>query len=122
MNTTVELLKLTPDEVTKLNKMSPLRIILAPSVDGSLNGYCENSFSMSWEKDRAYVYWSGTAYSNFGTVHQIDAIEDALAHHKSLEGSTIYDPLSDDCPVTINLKRWLNATSKYERRNAQFTI
>lgn len=98
----------------------PLRIVMKKDEDGNLLGYCENSFSMSFEKARVRIWWSGTAYSNFGSTHEIDGIGDAT--HNSKEGDLILDPLDKDCPVDIDWNSWLNATGKYDRRNARFKM
>lgn len=75
---------------------------------------------MSLSSTNVRIWWSGTAYSNFGTVHQINGIEDAA--NSAAEGDLVIDPLADDSPITINWEQWLSATTKYSRRNALFKI
>ena len=106
----------------RLIRNAPYRVILRRDKDGKITGLCENSFSMSWEPNRIYIYWSGKAYSNFGTTHQLEAISEAQANKdKYYQDAEIYDPFSDDCPIEIDWNRWLTATSKYDSRNAHFT-
>lgn len=102
----------------KLIRCAPYRIVLKKTEDGTYLGLCENSFSMSWEKDRVQIYWSGTGYSNLGTTHQLDAV--SWAAHNAKEGDLVLDPFSDDCPIEIDWTRWLKATNKYDSRNARF--
>lgn len=101
----------------QLTPMMPLRIILRKE-DNNLAGLCEDSFSMSTVRGKARIWWSGKAYSMLGE-HTIDGVKDA--EHNAKEGDIIYDPLSEECPVTIDWDKWLNATTKYEKRNASFT-
>ncbi|HET8688788.1 MAG TPA: hypothetical protein VFM18_19395 [Methanosarcina sp.] len=101
-----------------LAKYTPMRIILKKDDEGNYQGYCEESFSMGWYKDRVQIHWSGKAYSNFGTTHDLDATKVTTPS----EGCEILDPLADDCPIEIDWGRWLTATSKFERRNAKFKL
>lgn len=111
----------------ELIKYMPIRCLFKKE-DGQLYGLCENSFSMSWEKDRALIMWSGKAYSNLGTTHQLTAIDDAEYQRKSYATKDpdgeyiIIDPLSEDSPIDIDWERWLAATSKYDSRNARFKL
>jgi len=103
----------------RLAELAPLRIIVKKDEDGKYLGYCENSFSMSWETNRVNVCWSGVAYSNLGTTHTLDATNTKGPAGVNCE---ILDPLSEDCPIRIDWERWLNATGKYDQRNASFKV
>jgi hypothetical protein len=102
-----------------ISRLAPLRIILKKDDDGNYLGYCENSFSMSWEKDRIQIHWSGTAYSNLGTTHTLDATE--ITGPEGVDCECL-DPLSDSCPIEIDWESWANAKTKYDKRNARFKI
>ncbi len=112
---TFELLK-TPQALVRY---LPIRIVLRRQEDGKLQGLVENSFSMDMSDTHASIFWSGKAYSMLGE-HQLDGIKNA--EHNAKSGDLILDPLSEDCPVTINWDKWLTATTKYDKRNAPFTI
>jgi hypothetical protein len=99
-----------------LSRFLPMRIILKKTDEG-YEGYCEDSFSMSFYKQRVRIWWSGTAYSMLGE-HTLDGIKDATHHLK--DGEMMFDPLSDDCPVEIDWERWRNAERKFDSRNAHF--
>jgi len=96
----------------------PLRIVLKRTPEGIL-GLTEESFSMGWEKDRVNIFWSGKAYSMLGE-HVLDAKEDAARN--SREGDEVWDPADENCPVSINWTKWINATNKYDKRNAPFEV
>lgn len=99
-----------------LSTAAPLRILMRKNENGILEGYVENSFTMSWEKDFVYVYWSD---SNRG----IDAIDAAQVDLKIAAGTDIFDPLSEECPVIIDWDSWCNRpTRKYLSRNAPFKL
>jgi hypothetical protein len=115
-----------PDEVTKalsveerLKPLLPLRVVVRRSEKG-VEGKTELSFSMDWNTARVLIFWSGTAYSILGS-QVINAVTDAEYHIKKGDGF-IFDPLAADCPIEVDIERWLNATSKYDRRNAHFTV
>jgi hypothetical protein len=101
-----------------LSRYLPIRIVLRKTDDG-LEGLCEDSFSMSFSKYNVRIWWSGKAYSILGE-HNINGIDDA--NHNAKPGDLILDPLSEDCPVTIDWRRWKDATTKYNKRNAMFTV
>jgi len=75
---------------------------------------------MSMEKTHVRIWWSGKAYSNLGTTHDLNGIKHATDQAK--EGDLVIDPLADDSPITINWERWLAATTKYSQRNAPFKM
>ena len=106
----------TPQELVRF---APMRIILRNGENGNLQGLCEDSFAMSMSDYNVRIWWSGKAYSMLGE-HLINGIEDA--EHNAKEGDIIVDPLSENCPVTINWDKWLTATIKYSKRNALFKI
>lgn len=101
----------------------PLRVIIRPTDAGQFVGLTEESFSMGWEPDRVRIWWSGNAYSNFGSHHVIDGVKDAEYNARS-PNATIYDPLSEDCPIDVDLEQWAQdftaGRSKYLARNAPF--
>lgn len=97
----------------------PIRIVLRKTEEGKLQGLCEDSFSMSMTDTHVSIFWSGKAYSMLGE-HQLDGIK--TAEHNAKEGDLILDPLAEDCPVEINWDKWLNATTKYGKRNAPFKL
>lgn len=100
-------------------KYFPIRVVLRKTNDGKLQGLCEDSFSMSCVDNRVRIWWSGKAYSMLGE-HILNGIADAT--HNMREGDILVDPLSEDCPITIDWERWTNATSKYDKRNAHFKL
>lgn len=104
-----------------INKFLPIRIILRFDENGNIEGLCEDSFSMSWMKDRVQVYWSGKAYSILGE-HQLDAVRDSAVNAKKFKAYA-FDPMDSMCPVKLDLARWLNgvySNNKYEARNSIF--
>jgi hypothetical protein len=106
----------TPAELVRF---LPIRVVLRKGEDGTLQGLCEDSFSMSMSQYNVRIWWSGKAYSMLGE-HHINGEEDAK--HNAKEGDLIIDPLSADCPVEINWDKWLTATTKYSQRNALFKL
>ncbi len=100
----------------RLINLLPLRIVLKRTPEG-IEGLTEESFSMGWEKNRVNIFWSGKAYSMLGE-HVLDAEKDATHHRKP--GEEVWDPTDENCPVSINWTRWINATNKYDKRNAPF--
>lgn len=102
-----------------LSRYLPLRIVLRAKDDGTLEGLCEDSFSMSMSDKFVRIWWSGKAYSILGE-HIINGIDDAK--HNMKDGDMIFDPLSDECPVEVDWKRWKEATTKYYKRNAPFKM
>lgn len=102
-----------------ISRLLPVRIIMREN-EGKLQGYVEHSFSMDWDDKRVLIYWSGKAYSMLGE-HNLDAIKWS-ADNNIAAGGTIYDPLVEDCPVEIDWDKWLNATNKFDKRNAPFKL
>ena len=102
----------------QLIRRAPYRVVLTKNPDGTHLGLCENSFSMSYEKNRVLIFWSGKAYSLLGE-HQLDAVAWAQHQVKS-ETDLVFDPFSDECPIEIDWDRWLTAKTKYDQRNARF--
>jgi len=113
VDTTVILLK------HDISRFLPVRIILRKN-EGKIEGYVEHSFSMDWSDKQVLIYWSGKAYSMLGE-HQLDAIKWSSDNNVAA-GGTIYDPLTEDCPVEIDWDRWLTATNKFDKRNADFKL
>jgi hypothetical protein len=101
-----------------LVRFLPIRIVLRKKED-KLQGLVEESFSMGMSDTHVSIFWSGKAYSMLGE-HNLDGIKNA--EHNAKDGDLILDPLAEDCPVTIDWDKWLNATSKYYQRNAPFKM
>ena len=118
MRTQAELISIlkTPAE---LLRYLPIRVVVRKGEDGVLKGLCEESFAMSLSTNEVRVWWSGKEYSMLGE-HTIDGVEGAT--HNAKEGDMVIDPLSEDSPIVIDWEKWLNATSKYSKRNAPFKI
>lgn len=124
----------THEEAVRLleeRKHLPLRILLRVTGD-DYEGEVEHSFSLSWDKRLVGIYWSGTAYDNtFGTTWELDAVKNAerncakrINPHNSI---AVYDPLSPDCPVAVDLVTWVNSffnpkANKFDKRNAPFRM
>ena len=102
-----------------LVRFLPIRIVLRKKEDGKLQGLVENSFSMDRSDTQVSIFWSGKAYSMLGE-HNLNGIKNA--EHNAKEGDLILDPLTEDCPVTVDWDKWLNATTKYYQRNAPFKM
>lgn len=102
-----------------ISRYLPIRVILAEK-EGKLQGYVEHSFSMDWSETQVLIYWSGKAYSMLGE-HKLDAIKWSSDNNVAA-GGTIYDPLTEDCPIEIDWARWLSATNKFDKRNAPFKL
>lgn len=102
-----------------LSRYLPLRVVLRKEDDGNLKGLCEESFSMSMSPAFVRIWWSGKAYSMLGE-HILSGIDDAK--HNAKSGDLVLDPLAEDCPIEIDWEKWLNATTKYGKRNAPFKI
>lgn len=109
----------------------PVFIVLARKPGANaFTGLIENSFSMDWSDDRVNMFWSGTAYSILGQ-HEIDGRENAdfncrkMAQNHPTWELQVYDAHADDCPVTIDWERWIDAmlvgqARKFDSRNAHF--
>lgn len=91
-------------------------------------GYVENSFDMGWEEDSVYVYWSGPYYWGNKAIGVWDGEKNAKDAAKEIAKANpdwtveVFDLNADNCPVEINLDRYLRATNKYEMRNAKFSM
>jgi len=103
----------------------PLRILLRITENGQYEGEVEHSFSLSWERDRVGIYWSGTAYNLLGTS-QLDAIKNAEGNAARKDNPSLIivcDPLSTECPVEVDIVTWVKAfmsprAKKFDKRNA----
>jgi hypothetical protein len=102
-----------------ITRFLPIRVILREH-EGKIEGYVEHSFSMDWSEKQVLIYWSGKAYSMLGE-HQLDAIQWSKDNNVAA-GGTIYDPLTEDCPIEIDWDKWLSATNKFDKRNAPFKL
>lgn len=102
-----------------LSHLLPIRVVVRITEDGKIEGLTENSFSMDWSPNRVNIFWSGKAYSILGE-HNLDANRDA--EHNAKEGDLVIDPLAEDSPIEVDWAAWRAATSKYDKRNAPFTM
>lgn len=99
-------------------------------------GYVENSFSMSVDEQHTNFFWSGTAYSNFGSKHELDGKVTCEEHLEALrrnhpetewEAWDVHDPV---LPVTLNYERMARGLepsktlsgvrNKWDGRNFEF--
>ena len=104
----------------EIAKLKPLAVVLRE--DGQ--GMVEYSFAMGWMKDRANVFWSGTAYSILGE-HKLDGPADARYNADKM-GGRVWDPFDPECPVQVDLRGWMAAFKnskryKFDRRNARIS-
>lgn len=103
-----------------LSRFLPIRVVLRKDENGKLRGLTEESFSMGLSDSCVRIWWSGVAYSNFGTKHEISGIDDA--NHNLKDNDVVVDPLSFDSPIEIDWEKWTTATTKHEKRNAPFVV
>jgi hypothetical protein len=105
-------------------------------------GYTEGSFSMSLSEDKTNFWWYGTAYSNFGTKHELTPesvrknierhVKDLELGHPDVEFEVwdVHDPL---IPVEFDWELWLwgsqssdktlsGVVDKYAARNLRFRM
>lgn len=106
----------------KLQSLLPLRIILKKCEDGRYEGMVEHSFHLAFDKHRVNIFWSNTAYDQFGGKHNLKAIKDA-EYNAAILGGEVYDPLSPECPVAVDLYSWIETikdknAKKFDKRNA----
>ena len=123
---------MSDDRREKIRQL-PVFIVLARQPGANaVSGLIENSFSMDWSDDRVNMFWSGTAYSILGQ-HEIDGRENAdfncrkMAQTRPTWELKVYDARADDCPVTIDWDRWIDAmlvgqARKFDARNAHFVM
>ena len=83
---------------------------------------------MNWNNKRVNIFWSGTAYSMLGES-LLDAQEDAEHNCKETASPDLFTVqesvvglMAEDCPIAIDWTRWLNASHKYDKRNAYFIL
>lgn len=105
----------------RLKELAPIYAVFTVNKEGEIFGLVEESFSMSLSKDRANMFWSGKAYSNFGTTHVLDGKKWAEENCRK-NGYFMLDLLDENCPVEIDFEGWLKAESKYNKRNAKFKV
>lgn len=119
--TTLTDVKDLPDP--RLERFLPIRVILRKEPDGHYQGYIEHSFAKDWAEHRVNIWWSGKAYSMLGE-HILDGIKNAESHltdiNKAGPRGEIFDPFSPECPVIIDWASWLEAKTKFDKRNAFF--
>jgi len=101
---------------------------IAPG-DNSCRGLVEHSFSMDWSDDAVRFWWSGTAYSPIGTVHELDGVKDAEGQREHYQMKypsdrfEVFDIRAPDLPIVIDWDRWLknrNLRNEDPRRWSKF--
>ena len=126
MNTTSHFAALSTEDQERLARFLPVRAVIRRHADGSLESLTEESWNMNWSKKRANIFWSGKSYSMLGEG-VLDAQADAEHNCKKTTAPDLFtaqesviDLMADDCPIAIDWKQWLNASHKYDKRNAHF--
>lgn len=104
----------------RLRKLTPIRVVIRKNSAGKIEGQVEHSFSMGWSENFVNIYWSGKAYSILGE-HELNGIEWANGNAVN-PGEMVIDPLAPDSPIQIDWTAWHTATSKFDKRNAPFTV
>ena len=119
---------LSAEDQARLERLLPLRVVVRQHADGSIEGLTEESWNMNWSDKRVNIFWSGKAYSILGE-RILDAEANAKHNCKQEEAPDLFstediviDPMAQDSPIVIDWERWLNASHKYDKRNAHFVI
>lgn len=119
---------LSAEDHARLERFLPLRVVIRRHADGSIEGLTEESWNMNWSDKRVNIFWSGKAYSILGES-VLDAQTDAEHNCKQevvpdlfTAEELIIDPMAEDSPIVVDWKRWLNASHKYDKRNAHFVL
>lgn len=119
---------LCEEDQARLARFLPLRVVIRRHADGSIEGLTEESWNMNWSDKRVNIFWSGKCYSMLGEG-TLDAVADAQHNCKEVAVPDLFtaqemviDPLAQDSPIVIDWKRWLNASHKYDKRNAYFVL
>lgn len=113
--------ELTPEQRERFERMLPIRVVLRINDQWEIEGLVEHSFSMGWSNSRVNVRWSGTAHSNLGTTHMIDAVEDT-ADAEIRDGGIVVDPLDPNSPIEVDWAFWMEAQRKFDFRNPPFKV
>lgn len=126
MNTLFHFFTLSAEDQERLQRFLPVRAVIRRHTDGSIEGLTEESWNMNWSNKRVNIFWSGNAYSMLGES-VLDAQADAEHNCKKPAAPDLFtaqesviDLMADDCPVAVDWKSWLNASHKYDKRNAHF--
>jgi hypothetical protein len=120
------MITLSSQLIERLLPNAPFRALFRRDPSQGWVGLVEYSFSMDWSPDRALILWSGKYFSNIGTTGEIDAVEDGNQIYQTYRKQypndllLLVDPTTPDCPFEINWEAWLNATNKFNKRNAPF--
>ena len=119
---------LSAEDQARLERFLPLRVVIRRHADGSIEGLTEESWNMNWSDKRVNIFWSGKAYSILGES-VLDAEADARHNCNATATPDLYtaeemviDPMAEDSPIVVDWKRWLNASHKYDKRNAHFVL
>lgn len=126
MNKIFHFSTLSAEDQERLQRFLPVRAVIRRHADGSIEGLTEESWNMNWSNKRVNIFWSGKSYSMLGEG-VLDAQADAEYNCKKTASPDLFtaqesviDLMADDCPVAVDWKRWLNASHKYDKRNAHF--
>ncbi len=105
----------------KLQRFLPIRVVVRINNE-EIEGKIEHSFSMDWSKNLVNIFWSGKAYSILGE-HELNGPDWASKNVNEFNPNEfVIDPLGEDSPIEIDWERWLLATSKFSKRNADFKV
>ena len=129
MNTTATrtVAPLSEEDRARLERYLPIRVVVRRHADGAIEGLTEESWNLNWSANRVNIFWSGKAYSILGET-TLDGVADAKHNCKASRPDLftpeelVIDPLTQDSPIAIDWVRWLNASHKYDKRNAHFVL
>ncbi len=122
------MIELSSDIIERLLPNVPFRALFRKDPEQGWVGLVEHSFSMGWSKERTLILWSGKYYSNLGTTGEIDAVADGKHHYDHYKAAypndmvLLVDPTVAGSPFEIDWEAWLNATNKFNKRNAPFKL
>ena len=115
----LEWTQLPADLRARVERLMPMRVVIRHYPDGTMKALTEESWNMNWSNERALIFWSGKGYSIFGE-HLLDGIAAAQEHCSPKD--IMVDPCAEDSPIRMDWMRWLNAKTKYDKRNAPFRL
>lgn len=116
---------LREEDRARLERFLPIRVVVRRHADGAIEGLTEESWNLNWSHNRVNIFWSGKAYSILGET-TLDGVADAKHNCEATlpdlftPQELVIDPLAEDSPIAIDWLRWLNASHKYDKRNAHF--
>ena len=115
----LEWTQLPADLRARVERLMPMRVVIRHYPDGTIKALSEESWNMNWSNERALIFWSGKGYSIFGE-QLLDSIADTQEHCSPTD--IMVDPCAEDSPIRMDWMRWLNAQTKYDKRNAPFCL